>query len=1162
MSSTDLEDVEPHSRRADTFTLDIELAKPPEENIHATDYYEILRVGPQADEDTIERVYATLADRFHPDNPSTGDLETFLRLREAYETLSNPARRAEYNALRHGTRGSARLWLRSREFFDGVRGGQNRRLAVLCLLYRKRISTHEAPGLTILDLERLTGCTREELTYALWYLCEKNWATIGEFTAYSVTADGFDVVEGKLEDQLELRSLATLCYYDLPAELGDPAHVELRVWINDTRSLDIEAAGALGRDGSAADYYEILGIGPQSDEEDIERVFHTLAGRFHPDNPSTGDERTFLRVREAYDTLSDPAKRAKYDALRQRTKESTRFRLRGREFFDGIKGEQLRRLAVLCLLYRQAACEASGLRVLDLEQLTGCTREELGSALWYLREKKWAKYGEFTQYSITAAGCDFVENKLEDREAARSRAWLNPEDSRGNEFVYLHQASAALPAAPNQQNVPVTLESPTSITIAPESLNSPRTAESGQTDTQAEEPPDEQLAVAPGSNEIPESNQIEDAPVPAGQVTRFEADAAQPAAGSQQIVSVTPEPAITSTQAPEEREAVGLWDWLFSEDVYGNEFVYGSQDHVAVTPEPPISNTIAPENQNGTEPEGREAAGSWAWLYPKDIYGNEFVYPHEEIRALPAARIQQRLPAPTESPTSNTAIAAENQNSQQMAESELIPMVEASGTKAQVIWFEDEAELEEWDADGSQAKLIPEEPPDENMEVAQGLIQMEKALGIAEQVTRFEDGAEPEEREAVELWAWLYPEDTYGTELASLNRANGAVTPQSPISNTIALEDRASQRMAESERTEIKSEALSVENVEAAQVAIAMEEASGTREEVIWFEDVPEPETEEAAGSQSWLHPEDTFGTEFIYLHQAGAALPAAQGAIPVEEVGTAEQGTHFEVGAEPAAPSEPNVEVTPPSPGIARTSVGRAVKRVVFSMGGKGGVGKTNVMTGLAEWFEENRIPVTLLDLDTENKAKGSLTHFFGGRVPKINIHTPAGLDAFVDILAEEAPAILADMGAGAGQVTHDWFDKMYPDVTEVGIVFTAIGVVTSDPASVESVLNWAAALQDRVDYVIVENQLTENSDFAYWQENELAEEFRRRFRPAVIRLDCRLADLENASRNYGVTLGRVAGRTALQPELQKASLVMRAQSYRRRMFAEFDKVKELLLP
>ena len=34
---------------------------------------------------------------------------------------------------------------------------------------------------------------------------------------------------------------------------------------------------------------------------------------------------------------------------------------------------------------------------------------------------------------------------------------------------------------------------------------------------------------------------------------------------------------------------------------------------------------------------------------------------------------------------------------------------------------------------------------------------------------------------------------------------------------------------------------------------------------------------------------------------------------------------------------------------------VGQPTKRVILSMGGKGGVGKTSVMTGLAEWFQEN---------------------------------------------------------------------------------------------------------------------------------------------------------------------------------------------------------------
>jgi MinD-like ATPase involved in chromosome partitioning or flagellar assembly len=246
----------------------------------------------------------------------------------------------------------------------------------------------------------------------------------------------------------------------------------------------------------------------------------------------------------------------------------------------------------------------------------------------------------------------------------------------------------------------------------------------------------------------------------------------------------------------------------------------------------------------------------------------------------------------------------------------------------------------------------------------------------------------------------------------------------------------------------------------------------------------------------------------------------------------------------------------------LSSSQAAEARKRIILSMGGKGGVGKTAVMVSLADWFHANQIPIQMLDLDTENKSRGSLAHFYGNRAPKLDIHTPAGLDGFVDRISDGAPVILADMGSGAGQVTHDWFDRMYPDVAEAGIVFTAIGVVTSDPASVESVLAWAASLQNRVAYLIVENSLTQHADFTYWRESLQAREFRKVFQPALIRMDFRLPDLENATRNHGVTLGQVASRQTEAPELQKSSLVMRAQSYRRRLFAEFDTVKELLLP
>ena len=78
--------------------------------------------------------------------------------------------------------------------------------------------------------------------------------------------------------------------------------------------------------------------------------------------------------------------------------------------------------------------------------------------------------------------------------------------------------------------------------------------------------------------------------------------------------------------------------------------------------------------------------------------------------------------------------------------------------------------------------------------------------------------------------------------------------------------------------------------------------------------------------------------------------------------------------------------------------------KRVVFTMGGKGGVGKTGVMVALAEWFEANQIPVTLLDLDTENKARGSLQHFFNGRVTKVAKPTPGTSSAGCNICVPES--------------------------------------------------------------------------------------------------------------------------------------------------------------
>ena len=235
--------------------------------------------------------------------------------------------------------------------------------------------------------------------------------------------------------------------------------------------------------------------------------------------------------------------------------------------------------------------------------------------------------------------------------------------------------------------------------------------------------------------------------------------------------------------------------------------------------------------------------------------------------------------------------------------------------------------------------------------------------------------------------------------------------------------------------------------------------------------------------------------------------------------------------------------------------------KRIVLTMGGKGGVGKTALITVLAEWFQAQKKPVTLLDLDTENKNKGSLSHYFDGAAPKVNINTPDGLDAFLDHIDKGASIILADMGAGSGEIAHGRFDTMAEAVSELGVTFTAIGVVTDDPASVESVLSWASRLQDRVSYLIVENALTQHSRFTYWEESAEAKRFTEAFNPIVIRMDYRVPDLETATRNHGVTLSEVADRKTAAPELQRTAMVVRASSYRKKLFEEFDKARSLLI-
>jgi Ca-activated chloride channel family protein len=63
------------------------------------------------------------------------------------------------------------------------------------------------------------------------------------------------------------------------------------------------------------DFYAILGVARNASQEEIKRAYFEAAQRLHPDkNKAVGETEIFLEVQQAYETLSNPGRRKKYDA--------------------------------------------------------------------------------------------------------------------------------------------------------------------------------------------------------------------------------------------------------------------------------------------------------------------------------------------------------------------------------------------------------------------------------------------------------------------------------------------------------------------------------------------------------------------------------------------------------------------------------------------------------------------------------------------------------------------------------------------------------------------------------------------------------------------------------------------------------------------------------
>lgn len=228
--------------------------------------------------------------------------------------------------------------------------------------------------------------------------------------------------------------------------------------------------------------------------------------------------------------------------------------------------------------------------------------------------------------------------------------------------------------------------------------------------------------------------------------------------------------------------------------------------------------------------------------------------------------------------------------------------------------------------------------------------------------------------------------------------------------------------------------------------------------------------------------------------------------------------------------------------------------------MGGIGGVGRTGFAVLAFDWLRLIKVPFKAIDFGNQEACS---FRYFEKDAIEIDFRQKDALDNLINIVnSPDVHVLLCDQAAASGGPTFEWFNKMDKEISELGLKFTAIGLITGDPASVVSVLQWADQLQDAVDYLIVKNQKTKpDESFKFWNESKDVKNFVKAFEPGVIELESRSSELEQLVRNEGVTLravaeGRVSGLLA------QTKFKIRAKGYLLRIGEQFNENSKFLLP
>src|SRR3989454_12032197 len=126
------------------------------------DYYETLQLNPNADEETINRVFRILAKRYYPDNRDSGNTKKFNEVMDAYRFLSDPEKRAAYDVKYDQNRATVLKLFDEASASDSFESDRRVCEGILSLLYVSRRRDPDRGGVGVIQMERLLGCPSQQ----------------------------------------------------------------------------------------------------------------------------------------------------------------------------------------------------------------------------------------------------------------------------------------------------------------------------------------------------------------------------------------------------------------------------------------------------------------------------------------------------------------------------------------------------------------------------------------------------------------------------------------------------------------------------------------------------------------------------------------------------------------------------------------------------------------------------------------------------------------------------------------------------------------------------------------------------------------------------------------------------------------------------------------